>query len=214
MKKAFIFGAISLFLLAFVLSGCQNTVGEATRVTTVNANSCNADTNCEVNQLVATSGIISNAGLTVAGVTKIGLIGISNDAIYKWDGGFMKINNGITVNDNIAGVGPGVPGITVGNPAGSAAIWLGKDSLSMLTIGWINEFVPGGFAKIEAPGKKNLVLQPSAIEDGNVGIGTLTPTAKLEVSGDIRASTLAGNGTAYACVDSTGKIYRSLTACR
>jgi len=111
MKKIFVLGAISLMLLAVVLSGCQNTAGQASRVTTIRANSCDADTNCEVNQLVASNGIISNSGLTVTGTTMIGRIGISDDVIFHWDNGPIKINKGLLVNEgdlsvnNLAGNG-------------------------------------------------------------------------------------------------------------
>jgi hypothetical protein len=48
---------------------------------------------------------------------------------------------------------------------------------------------------------------------GNIGIGTTTPTEKLQVEGNIKATGLKGTGNAYACVDANGKIYRSQTAC-
>lgn len=43
--------------------------------------------------------------------------------------------------------------------------------------------------------------------------GTLTAQANIDVAGDITNSSLAGTGNAYACLDSTGKLYRSSTAC-
>jgi len=36
---------------------------------------------------------------------------------------------------------------------------------------------------------------------------------KVDTSGGVTISALAGTGNAYACIDSTGKIYRSATAC-
>lgn len=49
--------------------------------------------------------------------------------------------------------------------------------------------------------------------DGNVGIGLTNPSEKLDIAGDIKATGLAGAGTAFACIDSVGKLYRSPTAC-
>jgi len=37
---------------------------------------------------------------------------------------------------------------------------------------------------------------------------------KVIVDGSLSATKLAGTGNAYACVDSTGNLYRSLTACK
>lgn len=59
------------------------------------------------------------------------------------------------------------------------------------------------------PGGSKLAIT----NEGKVGVGTTSPGEKLEVSGNIKASWLAGSGNSYACVDSNGKLYRSSKAC-
>ena len=52
--------------------------------------------------------------------------------------------------------------------------------------------------------------------DGNVGIGTTTPGAKLHVVGNVRFASVGSGviGTKdYVCIDSTGTISRSDTSC-
>src|SRR3989338_6399671 len=54
MKKLFVFGTISLMVLVVILSGCA--VGKATATTTsqIKANSCDADSVCEVAKTIST----------------------------------------------------------------------------------------------------------------------------------------------------------------
>ena len=70
MKKIFVFGTLSLFLLAIVLSGCQN-VGEAKAkpVSQIKATSCDADSVCEANSLntkyITTTAVKGDGDLTL-----------------------------------------------------------------------------------------------------------------------------------------------------
>lgn len=50
-------------------------------------------------------------------------------------------------------------------------------------------------------------------KDGRVGIGTTTPETTLDINGNIKVSELGGRGNAYACIDSSGKLYRSNQPC-
>ena len=75
---------------------------------------------------------------------------VSGDDMYSIPSGNVGIgttgpNAKLTINDNIAGVGPGVPGIMIGND-GTSAIWLGTDSDDMGEIGWLDG--EGGYLRI------------------------------------------------------------------
>ena|SRR3989344_2180796 len=52
MKRIFFFGTISLMVLVIILSGCA--VGKATATTQLKANSCDADSVCEVAKTIST----------------------------------------------------------------------------------------------------------------------------------------------------------------
>ncbi|MBZ5545702.1 MAG: hypothetical protein LAO07_18835, partial [Acidobacteriia bacterium] len=83
----------------------------------------------------------------------------------------------LTVNSNLGGVGPAVPGIAIGNPAGTTAIWMGKGSNNYLEIAWIDP----SFGRIYLPGNQPLALQQTG---GNVGIGTTSPLTQLHIRKD------------------------------
>jgi hypothetical protein len=82
----------------------------------------------------------------------------------------------LTVNSNIFGLGPGVPGILIGNPSGTTAIWQGKDSQHYLELAWLDPT----HARLFAGGGMPLVFQEFG---GNVGIGTTAPDNLLTVNG-------------------------------
>ena len=49
--------------------------------------------------------------------------------------------------------------------------------------------------------------------NGKVGIGTIDPQAELEISGNVKISSLAGNGIKFVCADVNGMLVPSLTPC-
>lgn len=88
----------------------------------------------------------------------------------------------LTVGSNLAGVGPAVPGIMVGNPSsGTAAIWMGRNSSNYLEVSWLDP----SYGRIFTSSAQPLILQQYG---GNVGIGTTSPAARLDVAGNISAS--------------------------
>jgi hypothetical protein len=97
-------------------------------------------------------------------------------------------NGFLTLNSNIPNSFPGVPSITIGNPGGNAAIFLGADAQHELEIAWLNP----DFARITAEGGHPLALQDAG---GSVGIGTDTPRDILEVVGELRVADCVKNAS-------------------
>jgi len=82
----------------------------------------------------------------------------------------------LTINSNITGVMPGVPGMIIGNN-GNSFITIGKDASNFLHIAWLDP----NYGEIYVPSKP-LVLQRSGF-GGNVGISTTSPLVKLDLRG-------------------------------
>jgi hypothetical protein len=149
---------------------------------------------------------IATAGanrLTVDGsgnLSASGNLAVSGTGVSSFGGkvgiGMTSPSAMLTVNSNIAGLGPAAPGILIGNPTGTTAIWQGKDSANFLELAWLDP----NFGRLSTGGGQPLALQDLG---GNVGVGTTSPRDKLEVAGELRVSACvknaAGTQIAGAC---------------
>ena len=81
----------------------------------------------------------------------------------------------------------------------SAGTWAGFGTLSS----WAD-------VRIFANNIPRMVIKAS---NGDVGIGTVKPDEKLVVNGNIKSLSLNGTGSAYACINSDGKFFRSMEPC-
>jgi hypothetical protein len=114
--------------------------------------------------------------------------------------GTTSPNAKVTINDNITGVMPGVPGLMIGNN-GNSAIWVGKDSDNYGAFEWIDPYVriwSENEVRFALGGQQDKIVFDSS---GNVGIGTPGPSYKLEVNGSLYAQTVdtgQGNYELYA----------------
>jgi hypothetical protein len=129
--------------------------------------------------------------LSFAGEPGTGIFSSGSGALNFATGGTNRMtidsNGFITVNSNIPNSFPAVPSITIGNPGGNAAIFLGADATHELEVAWLNP----NFARITAEGGHPLALQDAG---GSVGIGTSTPRDVLEVVGELRVADCVKNG--------------------
>jgi hypothetical protein len=133
--------------------------------------------------------------LTVDGsgnVTATGTLAVSGTGTSSFGGkvgiGTTSPSATLTVTGNIANLFPAVPGILIGNPSGSTAIWQGKDSNNFLEFAWLDPT----FGRLSTGGGQPLALQDLG---GSVGIGTTTPRDKLEVNGELRVADCVKNST-------------------
>ena len=129
--------------------------------------------------------------LSFSGEPGTGIFSSGSGALNFATGGTNRLtidsNGFLTVNSNIPNSFPAVPSITIGNPGGNAAIFLGVDATHDLEIAWLNP----NFARITAEGGHPLALQDAG---GSVGIGTSTPRDVLEVVGELRVADCVKNG--------------------
>lgn len=212
---------IILLLVAIVGVFSGTAVGEARLFTTstgdggggssfINAHACQADNVCETKGLTATSKV----GIgTTSPQTKLHIKDDSDASI------FLDSNNAASVqigaNNNVVGS----LSIIGSQSVGEHFIYDNGYDQAHWTIGLLDN---SGKLKIwDQIYARELI----SIEHNGITIGTpqtrppMTATGDVTVEGilhtqhDIVSLSLMGNGTAYACVDSSGTLYRSTSPC-
>jgi hypothetical protein len=121
------------------------------------------------------------------------------DAVYVDNAGRVGLGtkdlvSTLTIHEGVPGLPQGVPGIVIGGGSESTWLWQGQDTTRRLVVGWSKM----GLGLIETGAQV-----PLAILGGNVGVGTTSPSTKLEVKGDFRAS---GNAAIGGTVAAAGAV--------
>ena len=169
-------------VLVIILSGCA--VGKATATTQLKANSCDADSVCEVAKTISTP-----AGSTSA------LMLTSDVKAVMVDGSLSA--GSVTIN-----------GKTISTLAGStSALMLTSDVKAVMVDGSLS-------AGTVNAGSVTIVGKTISTLAGSTSALMLTSDVKaVTIDGKLSATGLAGTGSAYVCVDRFGTVFRSLTPC-
>jgi hypothetical protein len=175
-------GTITGVMAGTGLTGGGTTGGVALNIASGGITNALLGANSVTNANIA-DGSLSSAKIT-GGVASLGTNTFTGSEFISGSVGIgtMTPSARLTVNGNISGLFPAVPGILVGNPVGTTAIWQGKDTTHYLETAWLDP----DFARISTGGGQPLALQ--VLSGGNVGIGTTTPNNLLSLSGQSAAS--------------------------
>src|SRR3989344_6507968 len=147
---------------------------------TVRANSCDADTICEVAKTISTRTGSTSALTLTSDVKKVIVEG-------SLSAGKVFINEK-TVSTNIGS---------------TSALTLTSDVKKVIVEGSLSA------------GKVFINEKSVSTNIGSTSALTLTSDVKkVIVEGSLLATNLAGNGSAYVCVDKTGNLYRSSISCK
>jgi len=127
---------------------------------------------------------IDNVGLTSETDPQVGAI--SNNYVPKWDGSALV--TGTIYDDVNVGIGTTTPRVKLS---------LGTDltSKKLALYDGFNDFYGLGMASQRMTIFTSSTEKMTIHQNGNVGIGTTSPTEKLEVNGTVKAAALVGDGS-------------------
>ena len=200
MKKIFVFGAISLMLLAVILTGCK-TAGQAIYVKTGETKEGGAGLYFQTGANI--QGVPQNRG----GGLQFNLKGIPSAVKIDGSGGIQSVG---TICDKNGCIGGGFwEEGQVGEVAGQLGIYYdgavqSNELISTSAVRTDNIFA----SNINANG-----IIANEITTGN-RLEPFKITDDLWIQNGITLNELSGNGNAYTCINSDGMIFRSETPCR
>ncbi|MBS3079001.1 hypothetical protein J4218_02680 [Candidatus Pacearchaeota archaeon] len=202
----FLIGAV--LVIAVVASVATSSItGNAIFQSNLKANSCDADSICEVQGTISSGNALKLSSRT--GVTKLESdltltkIGQSGGAVFKTNNegsltitpqsGYTKLESDLTLTK--VGYTGGV--VFKSNENGSLTI------------------TPySGLAKLEGDLTLIKTGSPSGVVLETILDQLVVKASLTRFQGVIASNNMTGNGSAYACVNEKGILYRSLTACR
>ncbi|MBI2044920.1 hypothetical protein HYT23_02590 [Candidatus Pacearchaeota archaeon] len=191
--------------------------GGGTTSSTIKANSCDADDNCEVNAISSPNdrSLILSTGATAGSQRTLQIDGeqiILSKLGIAHGVGFQTNDLGSLIITPESGAAKINAVLSLARLGAANAVELESNDLGSFVV------TPGsGSAKINAD--LTLARVGSAggvvLKSNEFGSLTVTPqSGAAKIEGYLSITNLTGSGNAYVCVNSAGLIYRSLTACR
>ena len=194
---------VSLQSPAGALVRTQDAGGSGGTTSTISANSCNADASCETNAIAASQGITAN-----------GPIIMGSPDWYIWSNGYLGVDKYALVGGaSSEGVSNGL--IRTTGPIEGKSLSVNGGAIIMAEPNWyiwsngymgVDKFILVGGAS-SAGWSTGLINTTGPVVADSLNIIHTATVGKVVVT------TLAGSGTAYACISISGQIIRSQTPC-